>query len=82
MSVSDGPDGARGALVENAIHYAEKGDSAQVLGILAGMSVDDQQRYGPMIVAFLPERTQAAVLAAITGPAIAPAAAAAIENRR
>ena len=58
MSGLNEADGARGALVENAIHFAKQGDSAQAIGILAGMSDADVALYGDVILSFLPDRAR------------------------
>jgi len=49
-------DGILGALIENAIHFAQQGDLAQALGIVAGLSESEQARWGPIVLAAVPAK--------------------------
>jgi len=45
---------ARGARVEIAMNAASKGDIAMAAGILAGMSREERDEFGPLITAMFP----------------------------
>jgi hypothetical protein len=50
----DQEDLARGARVEIAIEAARKGDVAVAVGILAGMSREERDVFGPLVTASFP----------------------------
>jgi len=54
MSSLDQEDPARALRVERAIDAARNGDPAIALGILAGMSAEERNAYGLLIIGFLP----------------------------
>jgi hypothetical protein len=45
---------ARGARVEIAVRAASKGDLATAAGILAGMSAEERDQFGPLVAASFP----------------------------
>ena len=59
MAPIDQEDHARGARVEIAISAAERGDRAVALGILAGMSAEERDVFGPLITAAFPTQPPA-----------------------
>lgn len=53
MTSIDQEDHARGARVEIALLAAQRGELATAAGILAGMSSEERQTFGPLIAAAL-----------------------------
>lgn len=53
MPLIDQEDHARGARVEIALLAAQRGELATAAGILAGMSGEERQTFGPLIAAAL-----------------------------
>jgi hypothetical protein len=58
VTALDEADGARGARVEIALRAAEGGDFPTALGILAGLSLEEQNAFGPWITAAARRRTR------------------------
>jgi ABC-type uncharacterized transport system ATPase subunit len=53
VTLIDQEDHARGARVEIALLAAQRGELATAAGILAGMSGEERQTFGPLIAAAL-----------------------------